>query len=77
MTGGKEWYKTQLSHTFLAAWLPGMPTRWAYSEPPPAPPAQKYSPSALHSSGCLIPMVFNLCSSSAEVICRTKYSPTE
>lgn len=35
MTGGKEWYKTQLSHTFLAAWLPGMPTRWAYSEPPP------------------------------------------
>lgn len=35
------------------------------------------SPSALHSSGCLTPMVFNLCSSSEEVSCRTKYKATE
>lgn len=35
------------------------------------------SPSALHSSGCLTPMVFNLCSNSEDVSCRTKYKATE
>lgn len=35
------------------------------------------SPSALHSSGCFTPMVSSLCSSSAEVSCRTRYSAAE
>jgi len=63
---------------FLAAWLLGMLQSHRHTEDLPEPPhKQTYSPRALQSSGCLIPMVFNLCSSSAEVICRTKYSPTE